>query len=886
MESGSLYRESENYGYFQRYVIEDLLGFDDAKHSSENVDFVVDNHSLVVECKGMKTGLDEKQYRKNESHGTPMNQLWDYMRHGEWGIVTNYRLFRIVRRSIGAERVYEIDFTTLYDYDMGRYELNHQKIKEFVYVFGEIIRSNAETLDVDYADMEDMEMTNRFYRLFSETRTMIAKEFSECGEPEATGKAQTFLNRLIFLFFVEDKDMVRNGLFMNHLKSSLTDGFPDTDTDVVCGNIRDNLFRVLDKGWESGSRRRIPRFNGGLFSDDDIGGLSFKDCRDETWFAGYYKTKPSSYQAGKISRDNPLLSPIILNMVEMRQYSFQSEIDINILGHVFEQSIQDIDSGGSMRKDEGIYYTPSYITDYICRNTIIPYLALSPKAQTPEDIVREYAEQDRLSELQKRLRDLRILDPACGSGAFITGAALVLFEFHKAIHDTHMLSRAYLSESGQAKLDEWNADSVMRSIISDNLYGVDKNPQSVKIAQLSLFLLVASPENPLPDTTKHIIAGNSIIRDESISQNAIKWDERFPHKFDIIIGNPPYGAKLSSAETKHIKSEFNIGGTNTAAVFIHQSLRLLKDGGTHGFIVPKSLMFSSREWTKTRTALIDDMVSLVDVGKVWKDVKLEQCIYILHHKSHRRDYVGLVRRGNDIVSVATIEKTALELFGVFPSAASDSEMNLGLKMKRFPMLGEYTENRRGASLLKYKTEKGDMAVVGGKEIQQYFVNGTRFHIDASKVQDDKTYVSDRSVLVQNIVAHISNPIDHIRIIATVPPTSHDFLIEETVNQLVVVENISPLFVLGLLHSRAVNWYLYRFIISKSVRTIHFDPPTTNRIPVNLSCEDEVVACVKKLLNTQGGDSEATVALDRLFYRIFGFDNKEIEMVEKSFPDRP
>lgn len=302
-------------------------------------------------------------------------------------------------------------------------------------------------------------------------------------------------------------------------------------------------------------------------------------------------------------------------------------------------------------------------------------------------------------------------------------------------------------------------------------------------------------------------------------------------------------------------------------------------------------MYSSREWTKTRVALLDDMVSLVDVGKVWKEVKLEQCIYILHHKSNRSDYAGLVRCGNDIASTTTIEKTTLELFGVFPSVVSHSEMNLALKMRKFQMLGEYVVNRRGASLAKHKTENGDMVVVGGKEIQRYFINGVRFRVDAADtVQDDKASVSDRSVLVQRIVAHISKPVDRIRIIATIPPDPSNLLIEETINHLVVNEDVSPLFVLGLLHSKVINWYLYRFVISKSIRSINFDPPTTNKIPIKVSNEDEVCRCVKALLachdgpvNGSGVNTEAQKLvneLDRLFYGIFDLTPEEIRIVEE------
>ena len=558
-------------------------------------------------------------------------------------------------------------------------------------------------------------------------------------------------------------------------------------------------------------------------------------------------------------------------------------------------------AAGSVRKSEGIYYTPQYITDWMCRNAILPYLALSGTAQEPEDIVREYAERRRLPELEKRLRDLRVLDPACGSGAFITAAAAVLLEVHEAIHDLHVLNRDYLSTSGQARLDKWNADAVMRRIITDNIYGVDKNPQAVRISQLSLFLLVASSEDPLPDASGHIIPGNSIICDHALAPDAVRWAETFPEAFasdnpgfDIIVGNPPYGAKLTLGERSHLKKSFDIGGTNTAAVFIHQSLRLLKRGGMHGFIVPKSLMFSSREWIKTREALLPDLACLVDVGKAWREVKLEQCVYVARKGSGTARYAAGMRAGDDIRVTARVDKGLVRLFGTFPSLASEEEARLGRKIIQTSYtLGEYVTNRRGASLSKHRTNRG-IPVVGGKQVQQYHLNGVKFYVRG--VNDEKARVTRRSVLVQRLVAHITKPADHIRITATVPPNM-DLVIDETVNHLTVAESVSPYYILGLLHSKVINWYVYRFVFSKGIRSIQFDPPTTNKIPIIVSREDEVVSVVKAILScygSVGGGGAAgrariqklTGELDRLFYAIFGLTAGEVRIVEESFGGGP
>ena len=123
------------------------------------------------------------------------------------------------------------------------------------------------------------------------------------------------------------------------------------------------------------------------------------------------------------------ISKIIENILLLASFDFKSEVNVNILGHIFEQSIQDIENLKeekiSKRKQEGIFYTPEYVTDYICRNTIIPYLSKSGTNDINE-LIDEYSRD--IQELEKRFKSIKILDPACGSGAFLIKSTEILFE--------------------------------------------------------------------------------------------------------------------------------------------------------------------------------------------------------------------------------------------------------------------------------------------------------------------------------------------------------------------------------------------------------------------------------------------------------------------------
>ena len=362
-------------------------------------------------------------------------------------------------------------------------------------------------------------------------------------------------------------------------------------------NRLNELFRFMDKGNEV---RGIGSFNGGLFKEnlknleirDFIEDLSFyDDCYKKWKFEEKYDE-----MTNLLGEYKDTLNPIYKNLLVISSFDFGSELSVNILGHIFENSIGDIeelkDQTKERRKKDGVFYTPEYITDYICRNTIIPYLSHSGEASTVYELISEYEQENNLEELDKKLKEIKIVDPACGSGAFLNKAVDVLFEIHEALH--------YSMYADDSSLDQY-FDSLesRRQIISDNIYGVDLNEESVEITKLSLFLKLATSSGikkgfKLPNLDKNIKCGNSLIGDKEIVGNkAFKWKEEFKEifdngGFDIVVGNPPY---VRVQEMPHQEIDFysenysfTKGHIDLSIIFIELANSIVKQKGVIGFI--------------------------------------------------------------------------------------------------------------------------------------------------------------------------------------------------------------------------------------------------------------------------------------------------------------
>jgi type I restriction-modification system DNA methylase subunit len=321
---------------------------------------------------------------------------------------------------------------------------------------------------------------------------------------------------------------------------------------------------------------------------------------------------------------------LVKHVNKLTEYDFESEVDTNILGHIFEHSLNDIenvraqlagevvDKSKTKRKRDGVFYTPKYITKYIVDNTIG---RLCTEKKTELEIVdEEFAEGKRgrqkktiqklkgkLDEYRSWLLQLTICDPACGSGAFLNQ----VLEFLMAEHH-------YVDELEALLFDTpLILPNVENHILENNIFGVDINEESVEIARLSLWLRTAKKGRKLSSLNSNIKVGNSLIDDPAVAGDlAFDWHAQFPQVFakggfDVVVGNPPYVdlKGMENAVVKYLFKQYKTSNNrvNLYSTFIEKSQLLLKQKGRLSFIIPSSLLTQS-SYKDLRGVLLDNTI--------------------------------------------------------------------------------------------------------------------------------------------------------------------------------------------------------------------------------------------------------------------------------------
>lgn len=255
------------------------------------------------------------------------------------------------------------------------------------------------------------------------------------------------------------------------------------------------------------------------------------------------KESETIHISDQVDVSNEALSEVIRGLYSPKDanYSYNfAVLDADVLGKIYEQYLGNIlkqtpkkaklEESKTHRKEQGIYYTPSYIVDYIVKNTVGEYI----KTHTHDEI-----------------KKVRILDPSCGSGSFLIGAYKELqnywINYYKKNKDISESARTVSQTKFNPEMEgnEIEFYSTKTEILKNNIFGVDLDPKAVEIAQLNLLLQISESKQKLPLLQNNIKVGNSLIDDPSVSERAFKWEEEFPEimkegGFDIVIGNPPY----------------------------------------------------------------------------------------------------------------------------------------------------------------------------------------------------------------------------------------------------------------------------------------------------------------------------------------------------------
>ena len=393
---------------------------------------------------------------------------------------------------------------------------------------------------------------------------------------------QRTIDRIVFLRICEDRGVELYGRLM-----SLRNG-----TQVyrrLC-----QLFRQADD-----------RYNSGLFH--------FRKEKDRT-------SSPDDLTLD-LTIDDKTLKDIFKNLYYPDSpYEF-SVFQADILGQVYERFLGKVirlTSGNraivedkpEIKKAGGVYYTPTYIVDYIVKHTVGELV--EGKKPGPRGAVSK----------------LKILDPACGSGSFLIGAYQYLLDWHRDQYiadGPEKWAKARKPRLYQRAGGDWRLTTDERKrILLNNIYGVDIDPQAVEVTKLSLLLKVLEDENSetirkqlalfhervLPDLGNNIKCGNSLIgpdfyegqqmsfldEEEMYRINVFDWKTEFSEimqdgGFDAVIGNPPYviiGKDIFPPLEESYLNRYEVAQykTDLFQLFLQRGLDLLKIGGLFGYIVP------------------------------------------------------------------------------------------------------------------------------------------------------------------------------------------------------------------------------------------------------------------------------------------------------------
>lgn len=407
----------------------------------------------------------------------------------------------------------------------------------------------------------------------------------------------------------------------------------------------------------------------------------------------------------------------VATVVKQRAKEAQARMD---LGFASEATIE-LTAKKSRRKEHGIYYTPRFITDYIVKETVGHFL----KERNHNEIL-----------------NMRILDPACGSGSFLIRAYDELLRYHAG-------------RRGKAvtELDQWER----LPILSKNIFGVDLDIQAVEIACLNLLLRSLARRETLPSLAHNIRRGNSLISgaeeelrtyfgDRWQQKKPFNWEQEFEEVmadggFDIVIGNPPYvGFHGFMDEKDYLRNVYSSarGRFDVYLPFIERGVGLLREGGLLGFICPTN--FTKRQHGQALRRFLKSscrILRIVDFQdrQVFEGALNYTGIFILERSKPSPEHFVMYFPERIDGEPLTMEQRALQDNGwVFRRKASEPIVTK-LESQAAVALGELTESisegivtgknqvfclsRDTASRLELEQELLK-PVIQGKQVQRYF----------------------------------------------------------------------------------------------------------------------------------------------------------------------
>ena len=757
-----------------------------------------------------------------------------------------------------------------------------------------------------------------FLREMENWRETLAKNIAlhnrDLSQRQLNLLVQRTIDRIVFLRIAEDRDIEAYG----RLRSAAGEGKQIYEELKI-------LFNEADD-----------KYNSGLFHFG-------KDER---------ASDPDKHSMTMHVPDEPLRHIIKNLYFPFSPYEF-SVLSADILGQVYEQflgKVIELSSGGAVRVEEkpevrkagGVYYTPTYIVDYIVENTVGKLL----DGATPEEAEK-----------------LRVLDPACGSGSFLTGAYQYLLDWHLDYYRAH--PGQYRNRRRETAEGMILTTAEKRRILLDNIYGVDLDQNAVEVSKLSLLLKMLEKESDatgaqtimfsaggriLPDLSGNIKWGNSLIgsdfyddkqskmftEEERLRIKFFDWDGKDGFEkimtaggFDAVIGNPPYGASIDADQNKYLLENYRLQNyqLDSYLLFVEKSLSLTEKDGLIGVIIPNTWLLNlmtpeiRRYFTYNtsirnivhykryvfKDATVDTQVIIlansqppndhnVDITIVAKSGELiEHVVPQSNWKTHdgapiniflRADFQPIVDRVQNCVLLDSLFKTTQGTKPFQTGKGKPKQTREIVKAK--PFVRETAEDDSFRPLLR------------GSLIQRYQILWAKnYYISFGDWLAEPRYSANYDTKEKIVIRQTGDSL-----IATLD--EQQFIVRDNLYTIVPKESVelSLKYLLGLLNSNFLHWYYQNIINPEAgealaqvkrghiaklpVRTIDFDNPA------DVALHDKMVELVDRMLDWHKqlpdltGEALRIVnariertdrEIDELVYRLYGLTDDEVRVVE-------
>lgn len=678
-----------------------------------------------------------------------------------------------------------------------------QYLQEFDFLWDTFAFENVEKGSITaygqkYADLKNAEPVDRaFLKSLEDWRTYLATNIAQLNknleEYELNFAVQQTIDRIVFLKVCEDRMLEKEGSLIAQIKK---------------GNYYQNLYQYFV-------------------------------LADQKYNSGLFDLKKDSVTAN-LHIDNKVIKSIIEELYgeDENGITFNFNIiPVEILGYAYEQFLgkviyltsansAKIEEKPEVRKAGGVYYTPQYIVDYIVKETLGELIA----GKTPQEISA-----------------IKVLDPACGSGSFLLGAYQYLLDYHLSYYQAHPSSFGKVKGGADTLTPEGKLTTAEKKrILLNNIFGVDIDAQAVEVTKLSLLLkalegeteasihasLKLFNERVLPSIDDNIQCGNSLIGTDFYNSglfltpreerkiNVFDWKIAFKEVFrqggfDVVMGNPPYGAGFLDLEKKYLKQNYPTSDIEVESylLFIEKGFKLMKNEGICGYIIPNNI-FTNIRYEKTRKLLLDTAIEyLIDLGSnVFNQASVDTCILIFNkqfHENHKiKSFIGKVaKEGMSYTEFEQIEfkKNKYFIFNIYTS--QDANLLAKKIEKRGEKLANLVVFARGIEFgykSKYTTTNAKMKnakpLLAGRCIGRYSLKFENQYIifdekDISNFKDKSIYENPK-LLVRRIGTEI---------IATYDAKQYYNVCD--VYNLLAKNEIDLKLILAFLNSKLMSFYL-------------------------------------------------------------------------------